>query len=643
MPSNADNRLQYNKLQLTFAPIFFYQNLKLYCMNQQSIKDGTSVRTKAPEEQDILLLANMNKKSLRVASGAAGKTDRFDKLSKEENPPFLKITGANILENFVSNYLRQVENPTHFRFFRVPILDARDIAPHMRELFQDQPSKKMQDFVRQYEVKPVSQLSKQKLDNNNQKNQSNQKNQKNHSNQSFKEQKMETGQTTKEIAGTAPKHRFNEAMINWKQLEQFGISREYLVKTNLLDEMLKGYKTNRLVPIQCNFGSATLKTDARLSFRQMPDGQVAVVMNGLRKEPELGKPYYGHIFSEEDKKNLMDSTGNMGRLAMLSYRGEEKVPCFVSRDKLTNELIAVRAESITVPETFSGVKLTKNEHEALSEGKAIFVEGMTGTKSKEFDAHLQVSAERHGVEYIFNKDGLFYGKSIGGVELTEEQLERLNSKKSIRVDDMTTKDGRNFSSFIHLDVNGNPVYTRYNPDSPEGSREIIIPKEISGVTLAPEDRETLKKGTPVYLYDMTGYSGETFSGHVKLDLETGNVLHSKTLDGFEEKPAMKIPQDYWGHTFTSKERAQLQDGKPVEVHGLKGYDGKEFSSWLKVNQKMGHIEAYTENTDRPRQNAQQTENAAKRQPEKETKKQPEKTDKKQSEKEAKKTSKGLKM
>ena len=98
-------------------------------MNEQSIRDGTAVKTKSQEQQDILLVANTDKKSLRVASDEAGKTDRFDKLTKEENPPFLKIDKSNIFENFVSNYLRQSKDPTHFRFFRVPLLDAKDVAP----------------------------------------------------------------------------------------------------------------------------------------------------------------------------------------------------------------------------------------------------------------------------------------------------------------------------------------------------------------------------------------------------------------------------------------------------------------------------------------------------------------------------------
>ena len=56
-------------------------------------------------------------------------------------------------------------------------------------------------------------------------------------------------------------YRYNESMINWDQLKNFGLSRDYLQERGLLDSMLKGYKTNQLVPINLNFGSAVLRQD----------------------------------------------------------------------------------------------------------------------------------------------------------------------------------------------------------------------------------------------------------------------------------------------------------------------------------------------------------------------------------------------
>jgi hypothetical protein len=411
-------------------------------------------------------------------------------------------------------------------------------------------------------------------------------------------------------ADNATKYRFNEAMINWQQLTQFGISRDYLVKAKLLDDLLKGYKTNQLVPVKANFGVAMLNTDARLSFRQTPEGHIALVIHGVRQKPELERAFYGHIFSEEDKRNLKED-GNMGRQVFLSFPGTgEKVPCLISIDKLTNEIVAARAENVFIPKEVCGVPLTEHEQNDLREGKKIFVEGMISKNEKEFDAHIQVNAEKRGIEYIFDNDGQFNRKTIGGVPLSQKQIEDLNTGKTIFLEDMKTKNGQIFSYFVKLDEKGRPGYTRYNPDSPEGAREIYIPKVINSVKINKEEDAMLRRGTPVFLNGQISNSGEEFASYVKVDTETGRMSFSRTLEGFDEKPAFKIPTEIWGVKLTTAERARLQDDKAVHITGMTGYDGKEFSSWVKVNQNQGKLEYFSYNPDQPRHSARQTESGA---------------------------------
>ena len=97
------------------------------------------------------------------------------------------------------------------------------------------------------------------------------------------------------------------------------------------------------------------------------------------------------------------------------------------------------------------------------------------------------------------------------------------------------------------------------------------------------------------------YSLKTWSTarerNVRLDLETGRPQYSKTPDGFEERPTFKIPAEIWGVTLTATQRAGLQDGKAVEVKGMKGFDGKEFNSFIKVNFNQGKLDYYNENPD----------------------------------------------
>ncbi|MEE0572798.1 MAG: DUF3945 domain-containing protein, partial [Paraprevotella clara] len=427
----------------------------------------------------------------------------------------------------------------------------------------------------------------------------------NNQNQEEMAKKNETQQQAAQGDGTQqPKYRYNESMINWEQLKNYGLSREYLMERGLLDQMLKGYKTNQLVPISMNFGSAVLRTDARLSFQQSVGGPIVLGIHGIRQKPELERSYFGHIFSDEDKKNLLE-TGNMGRVVELKGRNGEYIPSFISIDKLTNEVVAMCAENAFIPKEIKGVKLTEQEINDLREGKKVFIEGMISNSGKEFDAHIQVNAERRGFEYIFENDKLFNRQSLGGVELTKQQIEDLNAGKAIFVEGMERKDGELFSSYVKLDeATGRPSYTRYNPDSPEGSREIYIPNEIGGVKITAEEQQQLREGKVIFLNDMVNRKGEEFSSFIKADLETGRLSYSRTPDGFEQRAEFKIPEKVWDVKLTRNQRADLQSGKAVLVEGIKGYDGKTISQYVKANFNQGRLDFYNENPDRKRDASQ---------------------------------------
>ena len=197
----------------------------------------------------------------------------------------------------------------------------------------------------------------------------------------------------------------------------------------------------------------------------------------MRQKPDLDRPYFGHIFSDEDKKNLLE-TGNMGRVVDLKSRSGEIVPTFISIDKLTNEVVAMKAENVFIPDEIKGVKLTEQEKNDLKEGKAIFLEGMKSQAGNDFDAKVQISAERRGIEYIFENDRVFNRQELGGVKLTKQQVEDLNLGKAIFVEDMKRKDGEYFSSFVKLDPQSRrPAYMRYNPILPKVTGKSTFPRK----------------------------------------------------------------------------------------------------------------------------------------------------------------------
>lgn len=579
-------------------------------MAKKNVRDAPSKTqvTENPQMSDIVLVLNKMELLIQAVS-EINKNGKYSTVpaDKEHQNSFLKIDRyATFFENFLKNFWSQLKDPTHFGLFTMKEeeFDKPEVKQAIEDLAEGKKTKAVEEFLKKYEITPKNQ-TEQSINN---------------QNQEAMAKKNQTQQPVVEANDQQQnnQYRYNESMINWDQLKNFGLSREYLQERGLLDSMLKGYKTNQLVPINLNFGSAVLRTDARLSLQQSNTGEVVLAIHGIRKQPELERPYFGHIFSEEDKKNLLE-TGNMGRVVELKGRNGEYIPSFISLDKMTNEVVAMRAENVYIPNEIKGVQLTDQEKNDLREGKKVYIEGMTAKSGNEFNAHIQVSAERRGIDFIFENDRIFNRTALGGVELIKQQIEDLNAGKAIFVEDMQRKDGELFSSYVKLDeATGRPNYTRYNPDSPEGAREIYIPKEIGGVKLTAEEQKDLREGRAIFLNDMVNNRGEEFSSFIKADLETGRLMYSRTPDGFEERAKFEIPKEIFGAKLSGQQRADLQNGKSVLVEGMKGFDGKSISQYVKLNSNQNKLDFYNENPDRNR-NASQRNVVAEKQEKRQSK------------------------
>lgn len=584
-------------------------------MAQEKNMNEKPKRTRKPKAKDealpveqiteLMLVHNKNdpKAGVRAVSeiDGQGKVKTVPADERNENS-FLKFDkNSSILENFIKNFWSQLKNPTHFRLIRMTVHDYKMNKQAIRDLAEGKQTDAVKEFLKRYEIRPKENRKEQNVNQEKTETMAKKKQQQPQQPQEPLQQ-SEVQQAAQgaqpqvpqaEQQPQAPRYRYNEDMIDWNALEKIGVSKASLEQEGLLDSMLKGYKTNKLVPLTLTLDAATIRMDARLSLIPMQNGQVGLGVHGIRKEPQLERPYFGHIFTEEDKKNLRES-GNMGRVAELNLRGGTTEPCLISIDKNTNELVAVRQEHVYVQDEVRGVKLSPDEIQTLKNGGQVFVDGMISNKGKEFSATLQYSAERRGLEFIFPKDQAFNQQSLGGVQLSPTQLKMLSEGHTILVEDMKRRNSDEvFSSFVTLDkVTGRPNYTRHNPET----GEIYIPKEICNVLLTHEDKELLRKGQPVFLENMVNRKGEEFSAFVKLNMTTGNPQYSRTPDGFNEQQAPRIPAEVYGHVFTAQERANLQDGKAILISDLKS-NGKQFSSYLKVNPGSGQLQYFQDNPD----------------------------------------------
>lgn len=415
-----------------------------------------------PEQfSDVLLVLDQNKNEIRAVKGLneKGNLETVEAESKNQQD-FIKVDKhGDILSNFFSNYLRQAKEPTRFKFFQVPIKQVEQIAMLIKENLKN-PTKALTDMLKTHEVEPLNYQKKEE---------------KMETTQAQKTEDQQVKSPEKEQPKEQQEYRYKIEDIDWDTLGKLNITKEKLEKRDLLDDLLKGYKTKELVPVSFNVGGAFSRLDARLSLQKDDEGKVSMAIHGIRREPNLNFEFFGHKFSDEDKKNLKE-TGNMGRVVELeNTKTGEKIPSIISIDKLTNELVALKAEYIKIPDEIKGVKLSEEQKQTLQEGKPIKLEGMQSSKGKEFDATVQFNADKRYVEFIFNNKeqsqnknqsiGLNNGeipKEIRGKELSEKQHTALQEGKTLYINDFTSKNGKQYSGYIKLNKEQNGIDFSFN-------------------------------------------------------------------------------------------------------------------------------------------------------------------------------------
>jgi len=414
---------------------------------------------------DTLLVLNINTNQIEMVKGIDqdGNLQKFPPDEKKDNDQLIRVDKhGDIFSNFFSNFYRQLKNPSHFNFFKVSEYDAVNTAKELQN-YVDQASPEEREKLKEYQVLP------------------------NNTNPLKNQNTMENNTETQE-------YRFQPEQIDWKTMEKFGLNQEKLEKMNALDPLLRGFKTNNLIPITINLGTAVSKMDVRLSLQTADNGEVAVNLHGIRKEPSYNLKFLGHEFTEEDKKNLKES-GNMGRVVdLVNPKTDEIIPSVISRDRLTNELVAYRAEYIKIPDEIKGIKLDDHQKQTLLEGKPLYLEGMTSKKGALFDATVQFNADKRYVEFIFNNNQkqqqtqqqnpsshqaqdnegdaprVFRGK-----ELDDAQYDKFKAGQTVYVDGLVDGKGKAYQGYITF--NQETSKTEFSFTNPNKLKEKAQPSE----------------------------------------------------------------------------------------------------------------------------------------------------------------------
>ena len=362
---------------------------------------------------------------------------------------FLKFNNKDgLLKNFMTNFLKQFNNPTHFGLYKVVADNVEQGVDNLRTMLQNREKLESKQQLAEIGV-------------------------------SFDDYLPQKKNTT----------AIDPEKVDWKMLDNLGLSRERLEQGGELEKMLNWQKTN-LVTIAVPIGDTTIYSEARLAFRTDDSGNVGLAIHPLRKEPQLDFPYMSYKFSPKEKEALL-TTGNLGKTIEVTPKNGEPFSAYVSIDPQTNEIVALRADRVNIPKEIKGVTLSDAQYKDLVEGKAVKVEGMTAKSGKTFDATLQVNAERKGIEFIFDdrqglKERQQYSQQQGaphklcGLELSEKQREALDSGRTLYLKNMVDKQGQPFNAYVRMDKEQNrPRFYKWNPDKKQetGKEKVVAVAE----------------------------------------------------------------------------------------------------------------------------------------------------------------------
>ena len=362
---------------------------------------------------------------------------------------FLKFNNKDgLLKNFMTNFLKQFNNPTHFGLYKVVADNVEQGVDNLRTMLQNREKLESKQQLAEMDIPFEDYLPRQRN-------------------------------------ATA----IDPEKVDWKMLDNLGLSRERLEQGGELEKMLNWQKSN-LVTLAVPIGDTTIYTEARLAFRTDDNGNIGLAIHPLRKEPQLDFPYMGYKFSPEEKEQLL-ATGNLGKTIEVIPKNGEPFSAYVSIDPQTNEIIALRADRVNIPKEIKGVTLSDAQYKDLVEGKAVKVEGMTAKSGKSFDALLQVNAEKKGSEFIFDNNRGFKERQLQtqqqgaphklcGLELSDKQREALDSGRTLYLKNMVDKQGQPFNAYVRMDKEQNrPRFYKWNPDKKQetGKEKVVAVAE----------------------------------------------------------------------------------------------------------------------------------------------------------------------
>lgn len=403
------------------------------------------------EQEQVLIARNNETGQVGAVTGVnPDGTPQMTDVKSAKLSDLIKFSkGQNPLEAFLSNFVRQCKNPTIFGFFQVPADRFDSVGVAMADLAKDPVANA--DLLKNNVVEVPKQAEVQALKDNIPK----------------EEAKEDTHRESKY-------HAIDPAKINWEEFtNQWGVNKEQLEKSGDLEKMLN-YGKSGLVRIYPTLAGEKLELEVRLSLRSDANGNIKLVPHPIYNKPNLEREYRGYQFTAEDKEQLL-KTGNLGKVVELNGKNGEKIPSYVSIDRLTNQVVSMSAKSLFIKNNIGRTELTPEEIATLKEGKPIVDKQITLRDGKTFTTTLQVNADARSVEFVpkawqnHKENHTQSQQQRNGWTDAEGNIRPIGKWKGIPFTDQQKQDYVNGKTVVltnAVDKEGQPctLYVKFNPD-----------------------------------------------------------------------------------------------------------------------------------------------------------------------------------
>lgn len=481
-------------------------------------------------QKDVLIVRDEKTGEISVVAGLKKDgTPKTTAASGANQKDFLLFDkNSNPLDSFLDNFFRQCKEPKRFGFYRVAAENIEHVIDVLKDLLKN--PEKNRDLLEPHHVdtskyeqqaQTVPEEAKPTPDAPNDLNPFWQSVEEHWFPDEKESEKQENGEAQEQTqdgqsAQEKPdekKHLIDESRIDWANLEeQYGIKREALEASGDLEKML-GYGKSALVTVTPLIAGERFEIEARLSFKEMPDGSIGIVPHTIRKEPKLDEKFMEHEFTPEDKENLK-KTGNMGRVVeLVDKETGEIIPSYVSIDRQTNEIEAIPVKDVPVTTRIGQTEFTEHEIAELVAGRALPNKEIVLSEKRKFTATLQVNVERRGVEFVPKpkQNGQNRRQRNGQVtgQTAQQPARPVPTAQAAGGQTATGTEGEQkpkVYKFQWLDENGN----------------IRAPKTMGGIPLTQQQQQNFTAGNAILVKDMKrDGKGEPFTAYVKFSFEAG--------------------------------------------------------------------------------------------------------------------------